>query len=172
VPGLSADDLDLIRYERVLATAYYPLDLYHRVTLAAHELGWGGGDDGARQMGIDAANDALRGVYRVFLAEGDPARTLSAAPRIWSIHYRGSTATTTPLGDDAVRIHIRDYGPMPRVLQLINLAWTAECARIAGASDASSDGVDGDDGFVAHVRWRQARQARGAIPTPAPRRPG
>jgi hypothetical protein len=153
VPGLSDADLQWLRYQRVLATAYYPLDLYHRIVEAAHVVGWGGDDEGARQMGIAAATDALRGVYRVFLTEGDPARTLLTAPRIWGTHYRGSSAECARLGPCAVRVSIRDYGPMPRALQLINLAWTETCARIAGAESAEASGLEDAGGFHATVRW-------------------
>jgi serine/threonine protein kinase len=159
VPALLPDDLRLIRYERVLATAYYPLDLYHRVIAAAHVVGWGGDDAGARQMGVDAATDALRGVYRVFLTEGDPERTLSTAPRVWAAHYRGSSAGFAVLAPQTVQVTIRDYGPMPRVLQLINLAWTETCARLAGADDATATGAEVDGSFVATIRWtRSARR--------------
>jgi serine/threonine-protein kinase len=153
VPGLSDADLQWLRYQRVLATAYYPLDLYHRIVEAAHVVGWGGRDEGARQMGVAAATDALRGVYRVFLTEGDPARTLLTAPRMWGTHYRGSSAECARPGPNVVRITIRDYGPMPRALQTINLAWTETCARLAGAEGAEASGVEDAAGFHATVRW-------------------
>lgn len=153
VAGLLPGDLEAVRYTRILATGYYSLDFYHRVTIAAHELAWGGGDAGARQMGIDAAHDALKGHYVAFLREGDPARTLMAAPRLWVAHYRGSTSEVTALGTGGIRIHVRGYGPMPPVLQVINRSWAEACVKLTGGRDVRATSNDGPDGFVVEVFW-------------------
>jgi serine/threonine-protein kinase len=153
VPGLLDDDLTALRYHRVLATEFYSLDFYHRVTSAAHEVCWGGTDDGARRMGHAAAEHALMGVYRVFFHPGDPMRTLRAAPKLWTAHYRGSFAQVETLEGTGLRVIIRDYGPMPAALQTINLAWVVACARLAGAQDARGTGHERADAFVAEIRW-------------------
>jgi hypothetical protein len=151
--GLLPGDLEAVRYARILATGYYALDFYHRVVVAAHEHAWGGGDAGAKQMGIDAATDALKGHYVAFLREGDPSRTLSAAPKLWAAHYRGSTCETTPLGNNGLRIHVRGYGPMPPVLQVINRSWAEACVKLTGGRDVRATANDGADGFIVEVFW-------------------
>jgi hypothetical protein len=153
VAGLLPGDLEAVRYARILATGYYSLDFYHRVVIAAHEHAWGGGEAGAKQMGFDAAMDALKGHYVAFLREGDPGRTLSAAPKLWAAHYRGSMSEITLLGTTGIRIHVRGYGPMPQVLQLINRSWAEACVKITGGRDIRATSNDGPDGFVVEVFW-------------------
>jgi hypothetical protein len=153
VSGLDPGDLEAVRYARILATGYYSLDFYHRVVVAAHEHAWGGGEAGAKQMGADAAQDALKGHYAAFLRERDPARTLMAAPRLWAAHYRGSTNEVTPLGATGLRIHVRGYGPMPPVLQIINRSWVETCVQIAGGRGIRATSNDGPEGFAVEVFW-------------------
>ncbi len=135
---LDVDKARFLGFDRVLATEWYDLDTYHRLIAATHRTVFGGTDAGAVMMGVGAAQASLTGVYRVFLIEKDPVRTLSASPRMWAAHYRGSTAEVEFTDHGAV-VSIRNY-PMPPLMQQINIAWLEACVRMAGASKTRSVG--------------------------------
>lgn len=156
VEGLREEDTRFFGYARVLATEYYDLDTYHRFVQAAHRHVFGGSEDGARMMGAGAAQTTLGGVYQVFLIQGDPARTLSAAPRMWSAHYRGSEAKVD-LTASGARVSILGYGPMPPVMQKINVAWLEECVRMAGASGIRSIPRQSGRDFFVDMTWSRPR---------------
>ena len=146
--GLHDEDARFFGFQRVLATEYYDLETYHRLVTAAHRHVFGGSDEGARMMGMGAAQTTLGGVYQVYLIQGDPARTLSSSPRMWSTHYRGSSAKVD-LNPEGAAVSILGYGSMPPVMQKINVAWLEECVRMAGAwSIRSVARTEGSDFFV------------------------
>lgn len=152
VEGLRDEDARFFGFERVLATEYYDLDTYHRLVAAAHRHVFGGSDEGAQMMGIGAAQTSLGGVYQVFLFPGDPARTLSASPRMWSAHYRGSAAKVD-LNAEGAAVSILGYGPMPAVMQKINVAWLEECVRMAGATNIRSIARTVAADFFVDMKW-------------------
>lgn len=90
---------------RILATSWYPFDLYNRVDRAICEVFAGGDLNMCREMGADSARRALSGTYRAFLKDG-PGPLLQRLAGLHSTFYDEGRMEVTLL--DGGRAIIRD----------------------------------------------------------------
>lgn len=94
--SLTGDDARLLS-PRILASSWYPFDLYNRLDKAMCQVLAGGDLDFCRSLGVDSARRALFGTYRLYLKDGAEAilRRLAVLHRAF---YDSGSMDVTHLG--------------------------------------------------------------------------
>jgi len=79
---------------RILASSWYPFDLYNRLDLAMCQVLAGGDLELCRTLGVDSARRALSGTYRLYLKDGAEAILRRLAVLHRSFYDSGSLDVT------------------------------------------------------------------------------
>ena len=105
----------------VLATETIPIYILNQMTVEAAKAKGEPLDSFARRAGRDAANDAVKGIYRFFALVLTPASLLSKASAMWSTLNNRGTMRVENQTDKGATIRLIDYP-----------SEASHCARITG----------------------------------------
>lgn len=151
--------------DTVLASEWYPFDAFENLLEAVHEQMLGGSDEAAMRMGEAAATEMLRGVHNIFVAEGDPVRTLEALPRMWDRYFDFGHVGVESEGERAAELTIGGYTGMGRCHGLVFVGWGRTAVELSGAEVASYEIVrspwEGAEDLQVRVEWKWPEGAAG-----------
>jgi len=154
-PLLPAETREFVE-TRVLIGSWYPEVHLESLLLAVDRLHGKGDLALARTLGRQSALNQLQGVYRTFLAPGDPVGMLSRIPSIFSLQHNTGTLTMEVPSDGHVRFQLAGFGLPSRVQCVCIWGWLEGVVQLAGARCEIADEqcrVRGDPVCVYGVHW-------------------
>jgi hypothetical protein len=141
---------------RVLIGSWYPEVHLENLLVAVDRLHGQGDLALCRKLGRLSALNQLQGVYRTFLAPGDPVGMLSRIPSIFSLQHNTGTLTMDVPAAGHVRFQLAGFG-LPSLAQCVCIwGWLEGVVELAGARCEIGDElcrVRGDAVCVYGVHW-------------------
>jgi hypothetical protein len=144
---------------RILASAWYPFEIYNRVDETICQLFGGGSLTLCRALGADSARRALSGTYRVYMKDGPVAllRRLSVLHRTF---YDSGSMTVTVVGEGHCVIRAVYVPRSTRTNCLVAQAFYRKVVEMCGGRDVQVNeatcSADGAPLCLVNVRWSEA----------------
>jgi uncharacterized protein (TIGR02265 family) len=141
----------------VLATETIPISVLNRMTEEAAKAKGEPLDAFARRAGREAANDAIKGIYRFFALTMTPASLLARASTMWSaLNNRGTMAVQNQT-DRTATIKLLDYPSELSHCARIT-GWLERMGELTGAKNVRVQQTQCYAKGAAHCEWTVAWQ--------------
>ena len=141
----------------VLATETIPIWLLNQMAEAAAKAKGQPLDDFARRAGREAANDAVKGIYRFFALTMTPASLLTKASTMWSTLNNRGTMHIGGRTDRSATIELLDY-PSESAHCARVTGWIERMAELTGAKDVRVEQTQCYARGAPHCAWTVAWQ--------------
>ncbi len=138
--GLSPAALALLD-ERVLVTDWYPFEPFLEFVELTYRDLLKGSEEAALQMGIAGGREALAGVHKAFISQGDAAASLLAMKPAWRAYFDFAQLSAEKVGTNAVRFNLIDYPDVGAAHGMLIVGWHVAAARLAGSEKARAEVV-------------------------------
>jgi hypothetical protein len=153
--ALGAEDAGLLS-PRILASAWYPFDIYNRVDETICKL-FGNGSPGlCREMGADSACRALSGTYRVYMKDG-PTALLRRLAVLHRTFYDSGSMEVTPVGDGHCVIRTAYAPRSTRTNCLVAQGFYRKVVELCGGKNVriseAACSADGAPLCLVNIRW-------------------
>ena len=160
VPGLLDEDNAFLCGERIMPTAWYPLEQWFRWLKAVHQIVYGGTQDGAEQMGYVASMYIHSGPLTGVIKHKDIPRTVDALDRNLNRHHTFGEWTWERTSETTCEILIRDYLDMPFVHGHLLSGWfraiVGLCELSLTKAEVTAAPWDGDAEYRLCLEWDEA----------------
>jgi uncharacterized protein (TIGR02265 family) len=130
--------------ERILASAWYPLEEHVGLLRAIAQLWPAGGESAWMLMGRATAQSDLTGLYRLHLKDGDPARSLASMTALWRTAHDTGNPTIERVSPTEVTLTLADFGLRSRDFCSVTSGYVLGVIALAG----------GEGGDVTHPQCR------------------
>jgi uncharacterized protein (TIGR02265 family) len=141
----------------VLATETIPIHVLNRMAEAAANAKGEPVESFARRAGREAANDAVKGIYRFFALAMTPASLLNKASTMWStLNNRGEMQVQNRT-DRSATIKLLDY-PSERVHCARVTGWLERMGELTGAKNVKVEQTQCYADGAPHCAWTIAWQ--------------
>jgi len=120
---------------KVLVSNWYPLeDAMIHPTKQICDMFYGGRPKGAWEAGQFSAENALKGIYKVFVRAGTPQFIIKRASHIFGSYFRPSKIEVVEAGATQIKVHITEF-PLPNTLIEHRIGgWMEKALEISGCN--------------------------------------
>jgi uncharacterized protein (TIGR02265 family) len=136
----------------VLATETIPIWVLNEMAAAAAKAKGEPLEQFARRAGREAANDAVKGIYRFFALTMTPASLLTKASTMWSTLNNRGTMSIGDRTDQSAKIELLDY-PSEAAHCARVTGWIERMAELTGANDVRVEQTQCYSKGAAHCAW-------------------
>ena len=136
----------------VLATETIPISVLNQMAETAAKVKGAPLDDFARRAGREAANDAVKGIYRFFALTMTPASLLTKASTMWSTLNNRGTMQVGDRTDHSATLKLLDY-PSAAVHCARVTGWIERMAEMTGASNVRVEQTQCYAKGAPHCQW-------------------
>ncbi len=124
---------DQLALKMILDTAWYPIDLYHRLVIAICQVTAGGDESIYAAVGHHSARLSLDSVYKVFKARS-PIAVLNNMIPLHSMMNDPGEMRVTPIGDTQCIVEVLQPPSIPEVCKVAQAFYQAS-VEVTGAQD-------------------------------------
>lgn len=129
--SLSPDSREIV--ESAITSTWYPLKTgLVEPTRKLCDLLHGGREEGARDAGRYCAEHALKGVYNVFMREGQPEYVVGRAGIVFANYFRPCRADVIQNGPNQGAIQITEFAEASRLIEQRMAGWLERAIEVSG----------------------------------------
>lgn len=121
----------------ILASSWYPMDLFLRYMQEAERQLSLKEPDVVRRMGAASAEYGIRGVYKIFFKVGSPEFIIGRAARVFGSYYDTGRIEVVETGRGRAVLDLAGFCGAPQFCERI-LGWMARTVEMAGAKNLRS----------------------------------
>lgn len=145
--------------EGVYSNRWYPIEEAAIVpTKIMGEILFNDPKKGAWECGKYSAEDALTGVYKIYIKLASPSHIISRASRIFQAYYTPAEILTSNVKSKSVEVHITKFSKPDEVIEHRIGGWIERALELSGCNDVHVD-IDkslnkGDSETIYSIQWR------------------
>lgn len=156
IPNLRPDDLKYLQHERIVPTAWYPLDLWVRYLYAVHHVAMGGTYEGMVEMGRMSGQATFTGPHQAYVKPGNPLETIRTVVRHMGSHHDFGEWAVEGVPNGAV-VHVLGYEDMCELHGTLYIGWFEVLVELSAAKIRDARILrapwKGDPAYKLEIRW-------------------